>query len=115
MLIVDDSAKQVLEEHGVPYGTYATSEDIFLTALINLSIETAIKYNDADSTNPEFMNKYAEYIRQTDAVTKCINKIEKLEHDILNIICERTEGKHNEIIKIELKPEPKTEAPIDKE
>ena len=78
MLIVDDSAKQVLEEHGVPYGTYATSEDIFLTALINLSIETAIKYNDADSTNPEFMNKYAEYIRQTDAVTKCINKIEKL-------------------------------------
>ena len=115
MLIVDDNAKQVLEEHGIPYGTYATSEDIFLTALINLSIETAIKYNDADSTNPEFMNKYAEYIRQTDAVTKCINKIEKLEHDILNIICERTEGTHNEIIKIELKPEPKTEPPIDKE
>ena len=115
MLIVDDNAKQVLEEHGIPYGTYATSEDIFLTALINLSIETAIKYNDADSTNPEFMNKYAEYIRQTDAVTKCINKIEKLEHDILNIICERTEGKHNEIIKTELKPEPETKAPEDKE
>ena len=117
MLIVDDNAKQVLEEHGIPYGTYATSEDIFLTALINLSIETAIKYNDADSTNPEFMNKYAEYIRQTDAVTKCINKIEKLEHDILNIICERTEGKHDEIIKAEPKvdPEPEIEEPKDKE
>lgn len=113
MLIVDDSAKQILEEHGVPYGTYATSEDIFLTALVNLSLETAIRYNDADPTNPEFMQKYVDYIRQTDAVSKCVNKIEKLEHDILNIICERTEGKHDEIISA--KPEPKTEAPIDKE
>ena len=115
MLLVDDSAKQILEEHGVPYGTYATSEDIFLTALVNMSLETAIKYNDADPTNIEFMKKYADYIRQTDAIGKCVNKIEKLEHDILNIICERTEGKHEEIIKIEPKPEPKTEEPEDKE
>ena len=115
MLLVDDSAKQILEEHGVPYGTYATSEDIFLTALVNLSLETAIKYNDADPANPEFMNKYAEYIRQTDAVTKCINKIEKLEHDILNNKCERTEAKHDEIIKIKLKPEPKKKDAKEKE
>ena len=117
MLIVDDSAKQILEEHGIPYGTYATSEDIFLTALVNLSLETAIRYNDADPTNPEFMQKYVDYIRQTDAVSKCVNKIEKLEHDILNIICERTEGKHDEIIAAELKvdPEPETEEPKDKE
>ena len=113
MLIVDDSAKQILEEHGVPYGTYATSEDIFLTALVNLSLETAIKYNDADPTNPEFMQKYVDYIRQTDAVAKCVTKIEKLEHDILNIICERTEGKHNEIIA--KKPEPEPEIPKDEE
>ena len=117
MLLVDDSAKQILEEHGVPYGTYATSEDIFLTALVNLSLETAIKYNDADPTNIEFMKKYADYIRQTDAIGKCVNKIEKLEHDILNIICERTEGKHDEIIKAEPKvdPEPEIEEPKDKE
>lgn len=117
MLLVDDSAKQILEEHGVPYGTYATSEDIFLTALVNLSLETAIKYNDADPANPEFMQKYVDYIRQTDAVAKCVTKIEKLEHDILNIICERTEGKHDEIIKAEPKvdPEPETEEPEDKE
>ena len=117
MLLVDDSAKQILEEHGVPYGTYATSEDIFLTAIVNMCIETAIKYNDADPANLEFMQKYADYIRQTDAVSKCVNKIEKLEHDILNIICERTEGKHDEIIKAEPKvdPEPETEEPKDKE
>ena len=115
MLLVDDSAKQILEEHGVPYGTYATSEDIFLTALVNLSLETAIRYNDADPTNPEFMQKYVDYIRQTDAVAKCVTKIEKLEHDILNIICERTEGKHDEIIKAEPKPEPEPEKPKDEE
>lgn len=119
MLIVDDSAKQILEEHGVPYGTYATSEDIFLTALVNLSLETAIRYNDADPTNPEFMQKYVDYIRQTDAVARCVTKIEKLEHDILNIICERTEGKHDEIMKAEPKvdpePEPEPEEPKDKE
>ena len=112
MLLVDDSAKQILEEHGVPYGTYATSEDIFLTALVNLSLETAIKYNDADPANPEFMQKYADYIRQTDAISKCVNKIEKLEHDILNIICDKTEGKHDEIMKT---PDPEPEEPKDKE
>ena len=117
MLLVDDSAKQILEEHGVPYGTYATSEDIFLTALVNMSLETAIKYNDADPTDTELMRKYVDYIRQTDAVARCVTKIEKLEHDILNIICERTEGKHDEIIKAEPKvdPEPETEEPKDKE
>ena len=117
MLLVDDSAKQILEEHGVPYGTYATSEDIFLTALVNMSLETAIKYNDADPTDTELMRKYVDYIRETDAVAKCVIKIEKLEHDILNIICERTEGKHDEIIKAEPKvdPEPETEEPEDKE
>ena len=117
MLIVDDSAKQILEEHGVPYGTYATSEDIFLTALVNMSLETAIKYNDADPTDTELMRKYVDYIRETDAVARCVTKIEKLEHDILNIICERTEGKHDEIIKAEPKvdPEPETEEPKDKE
>ena len=117
MLLVDDSAKQILEEHRVPYGTYATSEDIFLTALVNMCLETAIKYNDADPANPEFMQKYVDYIRQTDAVSKCVNKIEKLEHDILNIICDKTEGKHDEIIKAEPKvdPEPETEEPKDKE
>ena len=117
MLLVDDSAKQILEEHGVPYGTYATSEDIFLTALVNMSLETAIKYNDADPTDTELMRKYVDYIRETDAVARCVTKIEKLEHDILNIICERTEGKHDEIIKAEPKvdPEPETEEPKDKE
>ena len=117
MLIVDDSAKQILEEHGIPYGTYATSEDIFLTALVNMSLETAIKYNDADPTDTELMRKYVDYIRETDAVARCVTKIEKLEHDILNIICERTEGKHDEIIKAEPKvdPEPETEEPKDKE
>ena len=64
-----------------------------------MCLETAIKYNDADPANPEFMQKYADYIRQTNAVSKCVNKIEKLEHDILNIICDKTEGKHDEIIK----------------
>ena len=113
MLLVDDSAKQILEEHGVPYGTYATSEDIFLTALVNLSLETAIKYNDADPTDTELMRKYVDYIRETDAVAKCVTKIEKLEHDILNIICERTEGKHDKIIAE--KPEPKPETPKDEE
>ena len=117
MLVVDDSAKQILEEHGVPYGTYATSEDIFLTALVNMCLETAIKYNDADPANSEFMQKYVDYIRQTDAVSKCTNKIEKLEHDILNIICDKTEGKHDEIIKAEPKvdPKPETEESKDKE
>ena len=113
MLLVDDSAKQILEEHGVPYGTYATSEDIFLTALVNMSLETAIKYNDADPTDTELMRKYVDYIRETDAVAKCVTKIEKLEHDILNIICERTEGKHDKIIAE--KPDPEPEEPKDKE
>ena len=117
MLVVDDSTKQILEEHGVPYGTYATSEDIFLTALVNMCLETAIKYNDADPANPEFMQKYVDYIRQTDAISKCVNKIEKLEHDILNIICDKTEGKHDEIMKAEPKvdPKPEIETPEDKE
>ena len=115
MLVVDDSAKQILEEHGVPYGTYVTSEDIFLTALVNMCLETAIKYNDADPANPEFMQKYADYIRQTDAISKCVNKIEKLEHDILNIICNKTEGKHDEIVAADPKPEPEIETPEDKE
>ena len=115
MLLVDDSAKQILEEHGVPYGTYATSEDIFLTALVNMTLETAIKYNDADPTDTELMRKYVDYIRETDAVAKCVIKIEKLEHDILNIICDKTEGKHDEIVAADPKPEPEIETPEDKE
>ena len=56
-----------------------------------------------------------DYIRQTDAVSKCVNKIEKLEHDVLNIICERTEGKHEEIIKADPKPETKAKQETSKE
>ena len=84
---------------------------------MNLSLETAKKKNDADPSNNKKKKKYVDYIRQTDAVARCVTKIEKLEHDILNIICERTEGKHDEIIKAEPKvdPEPETEEPKDKE
>lgn len=99
MLVLDDNAKAILDDHNVPYGEYVGPDDIFLSFLLNVAMETAIKYNDGDPADPEVASKYVQYLRESPALKKCINKLDRLGHDVLNIICDETDGKHEEILK----------------
>lgn len=109
MLLLDDSAKQILEENGIPFGEYTGPEDIYLSFVLNVALDTAMKYNDADPNNQEEAAKYVRFIKESDALSKCLVKMDKLSHDILNIICDTTEGEHKQIMKIDLNA-PKEEA-----
>ena len=97
MLLVDDNAKEILEEHGIGYGEYMSPGDVYLTAILNMAVETAIKYNEDNIEDPVVVENYVNFIKQSDAVKKCLNKMEKLNHDILNIVCDITDGKQEEI------------------
>ena len=98
MLIVDDSFKQKLDELGVPYGEYVGPDDIFLSFVLNVALETAIKYNDGDPTDRDTTSKYVQFLKQSPALTKCVNKLDKASHDMLNIVYNETDGKHKEIM-----------------
>ena len=98
MLILDDNAKAILDDHGVPYGEYTGPDDIFLSFILNVAMETAIKYNDGDPTDPETLSKYVQFLRNGTVINKCINKLDKASHDMLNIVCNETDGKHKEIM-----------------
>ena len=97
MLLVDDNVKGLLDQNNIPYGEYISPSDVYLTAVLNMAVETAMKYNEEDIENSETVNNYITYIKQSNAVEKCFNKMEKLSHDILNIICDLTDGKQEEI------------------
>lgn len=97
MLLVDDSAKQILEEHGIGYDEYISPGDVYLTAILNMAVETAINYNEDNIEDPVVVENYINFIKQSDVVKKCLNKMKKLNHDILNIVCEITDGKQEEI------------------
>lgn len=109
MLLLDDSAKQVLEANNIPYGEYTGPDDIYLSFILNVALDTAMKYNDADPNDPEQAAKYVRFVKDSDAISKCIVKLEKLAHDVLNIVCDVTEGEHKQIMKIDLNA-PKEEA-----
>ena len=107
MLIVDDSAKELLDKNNIQYGTYLSPDDMYLTSLLNIALDTAIKYNDANPEDPEVVKKYVAFVKNTDSVQRCINKMDKMYHDILNIICNATDGKHEEIMNSKDKEEDK--------
>ena len=98
MLIVEDSAKELLDKNGIRYGTYNGTDDAYLTSMLNIALESAIKYNDGDPTDEETVQKYVAYVKGTKVVDRSVNKMDKLFHDILNIVCEATDGKHEEIM-----------------
>ena len=98
MLILDDNAKQKLDELGIPYGEYTGPDDIFLSFILNVSMETAIKYNDGDPTDPETLSKYVQFLKNSSVINKCITKLDKASHDMLNIVCDETDGKHEQIL-----------------
>ena len=52
MLLVDDNAKEILEEHNIGYGEYMSPGDVYLTAILNMAVETAIKYNEDNIEDP---------------------------------------------------------------
>lgn len=105
MLIVDDSAKEILDQNKIPYGIYNRTDDAYLTSVLNAALESAIKYNDGDIDDKETIDKYVAFIKNTKAVERSINKMDKLFHDIMNIVCETTEGKHEEIMNLKTQEE----------
>lgn len=107
MLIVDDFAKEILDQNKIAYSTYDRTDDIYLTSVLNAALDSAIKYNDGDVNDKETIDKYVAFIKNTKAVERSINKMNKLFHDITNIICETTEGKHEEIMNLEKQKEKK--------
>lgn len=102
MLLIDDNAKELLDKNNIPYWQYETPSDIYLTAIMNMALDTAIRYNDGNSEDEETIKKYVAYLKKVEANKRCFNRLEKASHDILNIICELTEDKHEEIMKEEL-------------
>lgn len=98
MLILDDNVKQKLDELGIQYGEYVGPDDIFLSFVLNVAMETAIKYNDGDPTDQNTIAKYVQFLKNSPALNKCINKLDKASHDMLNIICDETDGKHEQIL-----------------
>ena len=102
MLLLDDSAKKILEENGIPFGEYTGPEDVYLSFVLNVALDTAMKYNEADLNDQETSAKYVRFIKESNALQRALTKMEKLSHDILNIICETTENNHKEIMKIDL-------------
>lgn len=107
MLIVDDSAKEILDQNKIPYSIYDRTDDIYLTSVLNAALDSAIKYNDGDVNDKETVDKYVTFIKSTKAVERSVNKMNKLFHDITNIICETTEGKHEEIMNLKTQEEKK--------
>lgn len=98
MLIVDDKQKEILEANGVNYADYLDPKDLYLSYLLNVTLEQAMRFNDADPDNAEEVQKYIVYVRDNKAVEKCVARLAKADHDILNIICDLVEGKHDEIM-----------------
>ena len=98
MLIVDDSMKQKLEEQGIQYGEYIGPDDIFLSFVLNVAMETAIKYNDGDVNDQNTVRQYVKYLKSSPVINKCVNRLDKVSHDILNMIVEETENKHEQIM-----------------
>lgn len=98
MLVLDDSAKQKLDELGIQYGEYVGPDDIFLSFVLNVAMETAIKYNDGNPTDPKTIAQYVQFLKNSPALNKCITKLDKASHDMLNIICDETDGKHEQIL-----------------
>lgn len=105
MLIVDDSAKEILDQNKIPYGVYNGTNDAYLTSVLNAALESAIKYNDGDVNDKETVDKYVAFIKNTKTVERSMNKMDKLFHDIINIVCEITEGKHEEIMNLKTQEE----------
>ncbi len=105
MLVVDDSAKEILDQNKISYSIYDRTDDIYLTSVLNAALDSAIKYNDGDVNDEETVDKYVAFIKKTKAVERSVNKMNKLFHDITNIICETTEGKHKEIMNLETQEE----------
>ena len=98
MLIVDDNMKQKLDELGIQYGEYIGPDDIFLSFVLNVAMETAIKYNDGDPTDQDTVRQYVNYLKTSPVISKCVNRLDKVSHDMLNMIVEETENKHEQII-----------------
>ena len=103
MLVLDDSAKEALDREGIPYSDFVNPDDMYLSFMLNIALDTAMRYNDADYNNPEEVNKYVAFIRDSDVVKKCVNRIDKANHDIINFICDAVDGKHEEIMSYEPK------------
>ena len=98
MLIVDDNMKQKLDELGIQYGEYIGPDDVFLSFVLNVAMETAIKYNDGDPKDQDTVRKYVKYLRENPVLGKCVNRLDKVSHDMLNLIVDETEGKHEQIL-----------------
>ena len=62
MLLVDDNVKEILEEHGIGYGEYMSPGDVYLTAILNMAVETAIKYNEDNIEDPVVVENYINFI-----------------------------------------------------
>lgn len=99
MLIIDDSMKQKLDELGIQYGEYIGPDDVFLSFVLNVAMETAIKYNDGDPKDQETIMQYVKFLKSHPVLNKCVNRLDKVSHDMLNMIVEATEDKHEEIMK----------------
>lgn len=99
MLVVSDKLKEQLDAAGIEYAEYFNPQDLYLSYTLNVGLDQAMRFNDADPDSPEEVQHYITYVRDSKAIDKCVAKINKLDHDILNILCDIIDGKHEEIMK----------------
>ena len=105
MLVVSDKLKEQLDAAGIDYAEYFSVQDLYLSYSLNIGLDQAMRFNDANPDSAEDVQHYINYVKDSKAIDKCVSKINKLDLDMLNIICDTIEGKHEEIMKYESKGE----------
>lgn len=103
MLVLTNEAKDFLDKNNIPYAQYDTTAEIYMNYVLNASMETAMRYNDADVNDPDVVDKYVQYVKEHADLSKIYTRLEKFEYDALRVMNDTLEDKHDEIIKTEPK------------